>query len=247
MFAPQEGGEWLEPGDPYEIEIRLVGKADSRFPYVFYALKSAAANGMGTGRGRMELTDVERWTSRGWLSVLGRGEVKEVEAGDLCADVPPAPGAVRIELLSPLRLKKNGRNVRPEQLDAATFLIALYRRTWMLAAAENPDSEVVEWKEIQHRAREVVLSDRNLRWREVVRRSARQGLMRAGGIVGAFTLDAGIEPFWPVLWAGQWLHVGHMACMGLGAYQLRSAKLGDRDPTGNGCKDGADEDESENT
>ena len=42
-----------------------------------------------------------------------------------------------------------------------------------------------------------------------------------GGLVGSFELAGpDIEPFWPLLWLGQWTHAGKGSSMGLGRYVL---------------------------
>ncbi|MGH8476071.1 MAG: CRISPR system precrRNA processing endoribonuclease RAMP protein Cas6 [Methylococcales bacterium] len=56
--------------------------------------------------------------------------------------------------------------------------------------------------------------------------------MQMGGIVGRFQLDeTELEPFWPYLWIGQWLHAGKSATMGPGRYAIEAASLPTK-PTG---------------
>lgn len=226
VFAPEEGGE-LACGEEIEIELRLIGKANRHLPFVVHALQRAAAKGMGKGRGRLQLRQVEQLSQQGWHAIgPGRdGGLKPMSE----PYVPPAPEPlpqVRIAVFSPLRLKRSQRNVAPEGFDAEVFLTALLRRILLLAAADGRGADI-DWAEAKHRMRSLRLAHADLGWREVVRRSARQGLMRAGGIVGSFELHGDLAPFWQPLWFGQWLHLGHLACMGLGAYRLEAAKLGD--------------------
>ena len=71
-------------------------------------------------------------------------------------------------------------------------------------------------------AESVPVHNRALHWREWTRRSSRQNAkLRMGGLVGSFDLaGAEIEPFWPMLWLGQWTHAGKGCSMGLGRYVL---------------------------
>jgi hypothetical protein len=50
--------------------------------------------------------------------------------------------------------------------------------------------------------------------------------MRMGGLLGEIALaGAGLEPFWPYLWLGQYVHTGAATSMGLGRYTITSASL----------------------
>ncbi|MDX8402342.1 MAG: CRISPR system precrRNA processing endoribonuclease RAMP protein Cas6 [Mariprofundaceae bacterium] len=225
VFAPQPGGS-ISPGERITIEMRLLERERGRLPYVAYALKQAAEQGMGRGRGRLALIGIEQWRGQGWARI-GGGPGEALTPLDH-ATVPPAPPcleAVRVTLHSPMRLRRAGRNVTPETLTALDFLMALTRRVYLLAVL---DGDVLEpdWAGLRARAASIELVPASLRWREVPRNSSRQGRMRAGGIVGSFMLQGDLTPFWTPLWLGQWLHVGHLACMGLGAYGLEAAKLG---------------------
>jgi CRISPR/Cas system endoribonuclease Cas6 (RAMP superfamily) len=46
--------------------------------------------------------------------------------------------------------------------------------------------------------------------------------MQLGGVIGEWTLEGDLAPFWPYLHLGQWLHVGKNATFGLGHYQLQA-------------------------
>jgi len=224
VFAPQQGGT-LEAGDAVDIELRLLTHARSSLPFVIYALRRAAANGMGTRRGKLNLVTMEQWTARGWRRIgSGTGMVASMD-DVFIATPPPCPSDVRVDMVAPLRLKQAGRNVTPETLSAGQFLMALVRRMYLLSVGGGAYQEP-DWGQWRKAAAAVQLFPVELSWQDLVRRSSRQGLMRAGGIVGTFILRGDLAPFWKLLWYGQWLHVGHLACMGLGAYRLQSAKLG---------------------
>lgn len=224
VFSPEEGRS-VKSGDSVSVELRLLGDASRHFPYVLFALKKAAESGIGSGRTRLLLRTVSQFTQQGWQEIMDdHGRLRRLPADPIPAP-EKIPGSVRVVLRSPMRLRIKGRNMRPEQLDSSGFLLALYLRTWLL----SPDCEGSsrsDWKNLGEAASSVRFDGTGLGWREIVRRSARQGLMRVGGIVGGFELRGDLAPFWDFLWYGQWLHVGHLACMGLGAYRLEAAKPG---------------------
>ncbi|MBU0500879.1 MAG: CRISPR system precrRNA processing endoribonuclease RAMP protein Cas6 [Gammaproteobacteria bacterium] len=55
------------------------------------------------------------------------------------------------------------------------------------------------------------------------RYSSRQAIKhKIGGILGSVTLDrASYQTAWPLLWHGQFLHLGKLTSMGHGAYRIR--------------------------
>ena len=53
--------------------------------------------------------------------------------------------------------------------------------------------------------------------------TVRDGRFPWGGCWARIVLESqGLEAVWPHLWAGQWLHVGKGAMMGLGQYALEA-------------------------
>lgn len=80
-----------------------------------------------------------------------------------------------------------------------------------------------EWdfKGIIERAKEVTVKNRNLRWYDWERYSGRQDTrMKMGGFVGEITFEGNIEPFMPLIKAGEVLHVGKGTGFGLGKYRI---------------------------
>ena len=72
---------------------------------------------------------------------------------------------------------------------------------------------------------EIQFRGARLSWQQWTRYSSRQhSTVPMGGLVGELVVDTrGLEPFWPYLWLGQWLHCGKGATMGLGRYVVESA------------------------
>lgn len=62
----------------------------------------------------------------------------------------------------------------------------------------------------------------NLRWHDWERYSARQDTrMKMGGFVGEITFEGNIEPFMPLIKAGEVLHVGKGTTFGFGKYEIK--------------------------
>lgn len=71
----------------------------------------------------------------------------------------------------------------------------------------------------------------NTTYREESRYSRRQGKrFPLTGFVGSLTLGPGWQPLWPLLYAGQVLHLGKHTTHGLGQYRLAPITLPDLYP-----------------
>ncbi|MDS4021042.1 MAG: CRISPR system precrRNA processing endoribonuclease RAMP protein Cas6, partial [Candidatus Competibacter sp.] len=96
------------------------------------------------------------------------------------------------------------------------------RRISLLTAFHTDDPLETDFVGLTQAARAVELERTRLRWYDWTRYSSCQdALIQMGGLIGEIELDgAGLEPFWPYLWLGQWTHAGKGAVMGLGRYRL---------------------------
>ena len=135
---------------------------------------------------------------------------------------PASPPAVRVRLLSPLRIKRHEHFVGAADFDFRAFMSALLRRISLLTYFFSDTPLETDFAGLLRAAETVPVARPELRWREWTRHSSRQNAkLRMGGLVGRFELDGSrIEPFWPLLWLGQWTHAGKGCSMGLGRYVL---------------------------
>ncbi|RMD85162.1 MAG: CRISPR system precrRNA processing endoribonuclease RAMP protein Cas6 [Candidatus Dadabacteria bacterium] len=212
----------------YELGLVLVGNANRNFPYVLEALRRAGTLGIGRNRVRLFLQAVQceqpcgsnQWTS---LDMEGVGEYDAMAAAGP-AEVPAPPAQFTLRLLTPLRLIREGRLAGPERFRLGDFLVALVRRVascaYFHAGIALPGNGY--FRELAENARALRGYEAKLRWRDWTRYSTRQRTaMQMGGLVGHVDVrDAGIKPFWPFLWIGQWLHAGRGTAMGLGRYVI---------------------------
>jgi hypothetical protein len=134
-------------------------------------------------------------------------------------------GPVRVELLTPLRLKVSDDLVTPERLRFRDFYSALLRRVSLLSYFHTEAPLETDFRGLVQAAQAVDWQATDLRWQDWTRYSSRQDtLLQMGGLVGTLWLPTvGLEAFWPYLWVGQWTHVGKAAVMGLGRYRLSAA------------------------
>jgi hypothetical protein len=133
---------------------------------------------------------------------------------------------VEIRLLTPLRVKSDGRPAGKAMLDFGNLFSVLLRRISMLTYFHGDVALETDFKSLVAAARSV-RAEAELQWREQVRYSARQkSEMNMGGVIGRLRIEGqDLAPFWPFLWIGQWTHAGSTASMGNGAYELASLPL----------------------
>ncbi|HYN79577.1 MAG TPA: CRISPR system precrRNA processing endoribonuclease RAMP protein Cas6 [Lamprocystis sp. (in: g-proteobacteria)] len=214
-----------QPGEPLPLGITLIGAAISQVPYLIQALREAGQQGLGREHGRFTLESVTRETTPGagtWDRVYDAGSGTYRPAPEAPLTPPPAPDRVRLRLLTPLRIKHDARFVVPAHFTLADLLRHLYNRLQRLALMYGGQPQTFDWPTATALLGGLRLHDPALRWHDWTRYSSRQHtLMQLGGLLGDLTIEGPALPdLWPVLWVGQWTHIGKGTAFGLGAYRL---------------------------
>lgn len=132
------------------------------------------------------------------------------------------PPALRVRCLTPMRLKARGHYVRAKPFHPAIFVKTLLRRLSMLYATHNQQPIPADTRGLSKMAEEITMQENNLEWYDWQRLSTRQARrIPMGGLVGSFDISGFPAELWPLLWFGQWSHVGKGAVMGMGRYRLQ--------------------------
>lgn len=205
--------------------LTLFGGANQQLPVVVYALMRAASGARGVAHNRLELEAVHQATSCDadeWVRVYEPGGKIDARPAALCT-APPPPEGVTITLLTPLRVKREGRHVGCDQFAFHDLFGNLLRRISMLTYFHTDTPLETDFRGLMERARSVRV-DTNLHWVDLTRYSTRQkATLKVGGVQGTIRIRGqNLEPFWPYLWLGQFTHAGTAATMGLGHYALAS-------------------------
>lgn len=209
--------------------LTLFGRGNTHLPLIILALARAAAGPRGIGGRRMELLAVEQETIPG-VNDWQRIDRPEGGLAPLTITAPSCPqllpGGIRIQIHSPIRVKRDGRYVGVKNFRFADLFSNLLRRISMLSTFHGDTPLETDFRGLTLAARDIE-AKADLRWVELGRHSARQQAnMKMAGVVGSLHLDAcGLEPFWPYLWLGQFTHAGSAATMGLGHFTLHIASL----------------------
>jgi hypothetical protein len=131
-----------------------------------------------------------------------------------------------LTIKTPLRLKRGGRLVRPDEFALPDLITAVGRRVSELSIHYADGRLQQDFRALKEAARSLPLSCRDLAWREFRRYSTRQRQwLPMGGIVGSAVLDFGTatdaaEALWPFLVVGARIGAGKAVTMGFGVYDV---------------------------
>jgi hypothetical protein len=224
LRADWGGPRQLGEGEGFEVGITLFGRVNSLLPYVVHAMDVAGARGVGRGRGKFEVEALwqEHPAPGEWAAIYTAAGGRLAQLDARIPAVPEPLMEAHIELVTPLRLKRLGRLVGPAELDTRQFLTALVRRLESLSQYYGRPFEPPHHAWIAEVASNIELVSRELRWADWTRYSSRQHTrMEMGGLIGRVTLrGSGLGAAWPLVFLGQWAHVGKGTSMGLGQYRL---------------------------
>jgi len=193
------------------LYMTIMGEAAiGYFPFILHALRVAGEQGVGHKAFNFEA--VEHFDNGAW---------KPLQSQPVALTAMPAssPQALSLRLITPARFKHQGHFATPDTLTLELWITALRRRLISLAACWGDEASMRQICSIDH-VDEWQSSE--LRWQEMDRYSSRQKTaMKMGGVVGKFSISAHqAEQLWPMLWLGQWTHIGKMTTMGLGRYEM---------------------------
>lgn len=223
LEADSPGG-LLPVGTLIGLNVVLLGRAIELLPYVIHALQQAGYHGLGKQRARLCLQCVlqEDLTEGGdWRSIF-EGETGQLSPYTVAPIVsPPRPPSVRLELFTPVRIKHRGQYLNPETFTFWHLLANLLRRFQTLEQFYGEGKTDME--RLPCELEDLAPLIQALEWQDWSRWSSRQkSTMKLGGVVGHLEVETeSFLPLWPLLWLGQWLHVGNAASFGLGQYRIK--------------------------
>jgi hypothetical protein len=232
------------PGEELVFGLTLYAQALQLFPYVVLTTKTFEDAGLGR---RMERNG-GRWR-RGTLAVREiwaenpltgeRQAVLEPDGGMVeVPDVPITDHQVRqrvrarleggsgrrlqLRFLTPTRLVKNGRLVKPHAFRFKPLLQRLLDRLEALSRDFSQSKLSIDFAGLVAASERVRVVDNRLWWEELRSYSTRRRAdSPTSGLLGSVILEADDwTPFLPYLVWGQFTHVGKDATKGNGAYRL---------------------------
>jgi len=228
---PEESRRIYSPHDILSFNLILIGRASNYLPYFVYTFDELGKTGIGKKKGRYRLLEVHK---EGRIVYASEDKtIRDTDAKRL--DIPEAldfnhsnllptkrNNLITLRFLTPARISY-GRDLTVK-LEFHILVRALLRRLCLLhyfhAGMNEPSWD---HKQIIAEAEKVLIETDSLQWRDWERYSTRQAVrMKMGGLIGDIRYKGNIEPFMPILKAGEILHVGKGTSFGLGKYVLHN-------------------------
>lgn len=221
----------LAAGDELNFDLLLIGRAVEYLPYVVYALSNLARRGLGAGRARFELSQVEAIDEHGAARVIYTGRSPRIaphgfatrSLGDFVGarlERLSSLDALRLRFLTPTRIRVEGD--LQTGLSFPLLVRNLLRRVSLLTAVHGQAPLDLDYRALIERAASVETRTAQLRWWDWERYSNRQQTkMKLGGFAGEVEYKGdGLSEFLPLVAAGEVLHVGAGTSFGLGRYRI---------------------------
>ena len=165
-------------GETLRLGLNLIGPAGELLPYLIHAVERAGQRGIGRVGGRFALNAVlaEQGLGGGaWQKVYDAASGQYRRLASEGGSIGSAPdGAVRVEFLTPLRVKRRGRFVGAREFGPEILLQNLVMRLSSLAAFYGGCGDHFDWSRLAPAARDVSSASLSLRWSEWTRFSSRQ-------------------------------------------------------------------------
>ncbi len=196
-------GLTIRPGQSFHFDVNVFLDQPAALDAIRAAFAAAAAAGIGPGRGRAEM----------------RGP--STERISLSLDpTPRAPSRTRVDFVSPIELKNEGRIVsRP---DFPVLFARIRDRVSTLRQLYGPGPLALDFAAIAARAAAVQITSFQWSRIEIARRSSRTGQSHGiGGYTGFAEYEGPLAEFLPFLNAARWTGVGRHAVWGKGEITIR--------------------------
>ncbi len=222
---PANGVQDYAIGSSLSFHVVLLGYALGQLPLIVHAWRMALARRIGSSDGAAQLDQLFLTADdTPLLDPEGR-----LQAHPQHVELPPAPqklSVIHLDFLTPFRLTRNGRTLPVDELGASDILASLLRRTHALQALLPAPALELEHQALTAAARRLEYR-KQLQERSWNRYSHKQRQrMRIEGWIGSIELRGNpddLRAWWPLLYLGQWLHIGKMASFGLGQYRLHTS------------------------
>ncbi|MCR4289095.1 MAG: CRISPR system precrRNA processing endoribonuclease RAMP protein Cas6 [Candidatus Scalindua sp.] len=221
--------------DEITFNLILIGKAIQYLPYFIYTFDELGKIGIGKGKGKFHLKSVtseieetgreERSEDSIRNSIIYSGEDKtlhnhfRVMTAKEISHTNNSPSKIEIEFLTPARMIFNERLVA--ELEFHHMIRTLLRRVSSLSYFHCGELLELDFKALIEQAEEIKCIERDLRWYDWQRYSARQETkMKMGGFIGKVVFEGDLEHFMPLIALGEYVHVGKGTVYGLGKYRV---------------------------
>lgn len=218
---PPMGVKTYQKGDLFSFNMVLMGESLGQLALIILAWRRALLRGLGKYEGKGELVDVVLLTD-GAEQVVYSEETPVVMAHVPAIQLPTFNDGANIHLhfFTPLRIQKDKKILGAKDITAQILLRNIIRRVSFVSQFQLGgvmDFNVHDTNSLA----DSVQDERRLAWMDWSRFSSRQQQkMDLGGLTGHWLLRNVPSELLPLIYAGQWLHVGKETSFGLGQFKI---------------------------
>lgn len=224
LEPPEEEKTVYPAGSAISFNLIVVGKAVEYAPYFVFTFLELGKKGIGKKRGRYSISEIKDLEAGLTVFTHEDQTLSEIHSSELNIPETIVPGngirEVTLRIKTPLRLKF--RRDLVFDLKFHVLIRNLMRRITLIyyfhCERRKPGWDA---KDFIRLAEKVRTTTANIRWFDWERYSSRQeSRLKMGGIVGEITFQGDLNPFMPILKAGEILHAGKGTSFGLGRYEI---------------------------
>lgn len=234
LQPPSSGKLNYTPGDTFTCNLTLIGEAINLLPWMVFTFDQIGKRRIGLQgkRGQCQLNKVESLPAHDshQPQTIYTAETEMLtddglilRLDDVMQDVPHANDAIELEFLTPTSIKVNGK--WSSELTFENLLRNLLRRIRFLSYFHCGDDLAVDAPALI-KAAGAVKHHLRLNWLRKDRYSYRaEKSVPMGGFVGKARFSGVLDPFLPLIYLGEYLHIGHHTAFGFGQYRISRDKL----------------------
>ena len=191
-------GRTIPAGSEFSIDVHDFDLREPALRWLVLSFVELAAEGLGAGRGRVLL--------------------RQVETRRIRIPLDPHPAAIKqltVRFLTPTELKSEGRPIREPAF--AVLFARIRDRISALRRLYGEGPLQIDFRGMTARASQIRLQHCDLKWSAGTRRSSRTGQVHPlAGFTGEVRYEGDLAEFVPYLQAARWTGVGRQTVWGKG-------------------------------
>ena len=229
LKPPRTQQQDYAPGDTFACDMLLIGEAINLLPWIVLTFREIGKwrVGLRGERGQCQLETVESLPAyrNGASQTIYTAETEMLTddglvlaMADVLHGMPQHTDAIDLEFRTPTSIKVNGKWTN--RLTFEHLVRNLLRRIRFLSYFHcGEDLDVDAHALIE--ASKVVTHESELHWYRADRYSYRaEKSVPMGGLIGKIRFLGDFTPFLPLIYLGEYLHIGHHTAFGYGQYRL---------------------------
>lgn len=229
LEPPLTGKQNYAPGDTFACTLLLIGNAINLLPWMAFTFKEIGKRRIGLRgqRGKCELNTIESLPARGTDTpqtiytsqterLIGAGRLLRLD--DVLRGAPHITDTLTLNFRTPTSLKVEGRWMRDVPFEL--LIRNLLRRIRFLSYFHCGEDLGVD-AHVLLAAAQAVTHTSHLQWVRKERWSFRtKRAIPMGGFIGKVRFEGELPPFLPLIFLGEYLHIGHHTAFGFGQYRI---------------------------